>query len=97
MALTTIQINLADAMQQTATALLTEQSRMKALTAMWVTEGMNGITDEDLQALASFAHVTVAELAAAKTAMDAIVTSIGDYVVGANATKLVKIVGNLPH
>ena len=97
MALTTIQTNLADAMQQTATALLTEQSKMKAITAMWVTEGMTGITDEDLQALASFAHVTAAELAAAKTAMDAIVTSIGDYAVGTNATKLVKIVGNVPH
>src|SRR3990172_8015081 len=97
MALTTVQINLADAMQQTAQTLLSEQGKMKAITAMWVTEGMNSLTDADLQALASFAHVTVVELTAAKNAMDAVITTIGEYAAGTNATKLVRIVGNVPH
>lgn len=97
MALTTVQQNLADAMQETAMDLLVLQSKMKAITAMWVTEGMNSVLDADLQSLASFAHVTVSEMASAKSAMDAVVTTIGDYTAGANATKLVRIVGNVPH
>lgn len=97
MALTVVQKNLADAMQQTAQTLLTEQSKMKAITAMWVTEGMNALTDAELQELASFAHVTVTELTAAKNAMDAIITAVGEYTAGTNATKLVRIVGNVPH
>ena len=97
MTLTTVQTNLADAMQQQALELLIAKSRMNAITAMWVTEGMNALTDADLQALASFAHITVAELTAAKNAMDAILTTIGEYAAGTNATKLVRIVGNVPH
>jgi len=96
MAIKIVQQNLAMAMQKTAMELLALRGRMKVIKAMWVTEGMNALIDEDIQALGTFTHITIAELTAANNAMDAIATTVGEYDVGTNATKLVKIIENVP-
>ena len=57
---------------------------------------MATIVESDLQSLPEFAHVTVAELTAAKNAIDAINTTIGEYTAGTNAVKLMRIVRSVP-
>ena len=96
MARTQVQTNILDAMQQVAMQQLKLQNRMTDIVAMWGAESMATLLDADIQEIAGFAHVTVAELAAAKNAMDTINTAIGGYVAGTPAIKLLRIVNNLP-
>ena len=93
---TQVQQNIMDAMQQAAIKQLELQNSMTALVAMWTAESLNTLTDADIQSLASFAHVTAAELAAAKNGMDTITAAIGGYVSGTPAIKLLRIVNNIP-
>jgi predicted AAA+ superfamily ATPase len=96
MAISNVQQNILTAMQQTAKAQLVLQNTMVELVAMWTAESMPQVTDADLAGLAEFAHVTAAELAGAKNAMDTISTAIGAYAAGTPATKLLKIVNSVP-
>jgi hypothetical protein len=72
------------------------KNRVAVAVAMFPAENMGQITDADLQAYPEFAHVTVQELTAAKNALDAINTAIGEYVAGSNATKLMRVVRRVP-
>jgi hypothetical protein len=54
------------------------------------------VADVDIQAITGFAHVTASELQAAKGALDTLATTIGEYTAGTPATKLIKIVPNIP-
>lgn len=96
MAITNIQVNILDAMQRVALQQLELQNEMTSLVAMWTAESINALTDADIQTLPSFAHVSAAELQAAKNAMDTINTAIGGYVAGTPAIKLLRIVNNIP-
>ena len=91
-----VQKNILSKMQQAATQQLALQNTMTELVAMWTAESINSLTDADIQSLAEFGHVTAAELAAAKNAMDTIVTAIGTYSAGTPATKLLRIVNSVP-
>jgi hypothetical protein len=92
-----VQQNVLSEMQHIATEQLAMKNRLEAVVAMWGAESMATLTDADLAALAEFAHVTAAELAAAKNGMDEISTAIGAYAAGTPATKLLRIVLTVPH
>ncbi len=92
-----VQQNILTEMQSIATTQLNLKSRLEAIVAMWAAESMADLTDADLQELAEFQHVTAQELAASKNAMDAIATAIGAYAAGTPATKLLRIVMQVPH
>jgi len=96
MALTTVQQNLVSAMQASAEEILSLKGVMEAIVAMYASEGMTSITDEDLQMYAPFAHITAVELTAAKNAYDDLKTALGGYIGGEAAYKLMKIVGKVP-
>ena len=95
-ALLPVQQNVASEMQSLAEDILVIKNRIAVAVAMYGAEGMTTLADVDLQALSTFAHVTVAELTAAKNALDAINTEIGEYVAGTNATKLMRIALRVP-
>jgi len=96
MALTAVQQNLVSAMQASAEEILSLKGVMEAIVAMYASEGMTAITDEDLQIYDPFAHITVNELTAAKNAYNDLKTALGGYVGGEAAYKLMRIVGKVP-
>ena len=96
MPLTNVQQNVAVAIRQKALAILEIKNSLSVLTQMYATENMAALVDADYAALNEFSNVTVAEMTAAKNALDAINTAIGDYTVNTNATKLTKIMNVVP-
>jgi predicted lipoprotein len=96
MALNNIQQNLVSEMQAIAEELMPIKNRLALIKAMFLAEGMAQLTDADLQALAPFAHITVAELVAAKNAIEEINTTMGEYVAGSATTRLMKILSRVP-
>lgn len=96
MPLTSVQQNLATAMQESAEELLNIKNRLAVIGAMFLAEGMANISEADLQALAPFSHVTVNELVNAKNALGEVNTALGEYVAGSAATRLMRIVGRVP-
>jgi hypothetical protein len=95
-ALIPVQQNIATEIQTLAQDILVIKNRLAISVAMFGAEGMASLADADLQALPEFAHVTVQELTAAKNALDAINTAVGEYVAGTNATKLMRVVLRVP-
>ena len=92
-----VQQNILDAMQQKAISLLRDRSTLLYITQMWSNESLTTLEDIDIQSLSSFAGVTKTEALAAKQAMDAILTALGDPgTVGTNAYKLLKLANNIP-
>ena len=96
MALTKIQTNIIDRMSDIALLQLRLMEDYTNIVQMYGAENVGSVTQEDLSTLAELAHVTPAELTAAKNAMDSLVTALGGYAVGSAATKLSKIVKTLP-
>jgi hypothetical protein len=96
MALTKIQTNIIDRMSDVALLQLRLMEDYVNIVQMYQTEGVANVTVEDIATLPELAHVTPQELTLAKGAMDALVTAMGGYVVNSPATKLSKIVKNLP-
>ena len=96
MALTTVQKNVLDELQQLAVISIALKSRLRNVVEMYGNESINQLFDADVQELDSFKHVTVAELQGAKNALDTIATAIGEYTAGTPATKLLKVVPNIP-
>lgn len=96
MAISNVQKNVASKMQTIATKILQVKNSLSVVVAMYTAEGMTTLTDADYAGLEEFAHVTVAEMTAAKNALDAINTTIGDYAAGTNATKLMRIINTVP-
>jgi len=91
-----VQKNVASEIQALALDILKIKNRLAVAVAMYAAEGMATLTDADYAELSELAHVTVAEMTAAKNALDAINTSIGEYTVGTNATKLMRVVNVVP-
>ena len=96
MAMQNVQKNVASEIQSIANDILEIKNRLAVVVAMYVAENMGQLTDADYAALAELAHVTVAEMTAAKNSLDTINTAIGDYVVGTPATKLMRIINHVP-
>ena len=96
MPLTTVQKNVLDELQTLAIISISLKSRLRNVVEMYGNEGISQLTDADVQELDSFKHITVSELQGAKNGLDAIATVIGEYVAGTPATKLLKIVPNIP-
>lgn len=96
MALNHIQTNIIDRMSDIALLQLRLMEDYAAIVQMYGAEDIGSVTQEDLNTLAELSHVTPVELTSAKNAMDNIQTVLGGYAVGTNATKLSKIVKNLP-
>lgn len=91
-----VQKNVASEMQALATDLLKIKNRLAVAVAMYASEGMASLTDDDYAELAELAHVTVAEMTAAKNALSEINTALGEYTVGTAATKLMRVVNVVP-
>ena len=96
MALTKIQTNIIDRMADVALKQLQLMDDYNSIVQMYQAESVANILDADMLTLPELAHVSVAELTAAKGAMDTLVTALGGYAGGTPATKLSKIVKNLP-
>jgi len=96
MAATNAQKNILDAMQRVAIQQLQLREDMITLVVMYTNEGIATMLEENVQALADFTGVTISELVAAKGAMDALITSLGDLTAGTNAYKLLKLANNVP-
>ena len=92
-----VQTNVLDALQQKAILLLNIRASLVYISAMWINEGLVNLTDADIQTLSTFAGVTATEALAAKGAIDAIVTAMGDpATAGSNAYRLLKLANNIP-
>jgi len=92
-----VQQNILDAMQQKSISLLRDRNTLLYITQMWSNESLASLADIDIQLLSSFAGVTATEALAAKQAMDAILTTLGDPgTAGTNAYKLLKLANNIP-
>ena len=92
-----VQTNVLDGLQQKSMLLLNIRASLIYISSMWVNEGLVNLTDADIQMLTTFTGVTATEALAAKGAIDAIVTAMGDPAVGGtNAYRLLKLANNIP-
>jgi hypothetical protein len=92
-----VQTNVLDGLQQKSMLLLNIRASLIYISSMWVNEGLVNLSDADIQELSTFKGVTATEALAAKQAIDAIVTSMGDpATAGSNAYKLLKLANNIP-
>ena len=96
MAINKIQTNIIDRMSDLALQQLRLMEDYTNIVQMYGAESIASVSDIDMQTLPELAHITAAELTAAKNAMDILVTALGGYAAGTPATKLSKIVKNLP-
>jgi len=96
MAINKIQTNIIDRMSDLALQQLRLMEDYTNIVQMYTTEGIAQLTDADMLTLPELAHVTIAELTAAKNGMDSLVTTMGGYAAGSVATRMAKIVKNLP-
>ena len=96
MALTNVQKNVLDEMQNLAKEIIAIKTRARNVVEMYSNEGLGSLTDADIQSLTSFEGVTAVELQQAKTSLDTVSTAIGEYVVGTPATRLLRICDNIP-
>jgi len=91
-----VQKNVASEIQTLATDMLKIKNRLAVAVAMYASEGMASLTDADYAELAELAHVTVAEMTAAKNALNETNTALGEYTVGTAATRLMRVVNVVP-
>lgn len=96
MAMLNVQKNVASEMQSLASEMLKIKSRLAVAVAMYAREEMATLADADYAALPELAHVTVAEMTAAKNALNEINAALGEYTAGTAATRLVRIVNVVP-
>jgi len=91
-----VQKNVASEIQTLASDMLKIKTRLALAVAMYASEGMATLTDADYAELAELAHVTVAEMTAAKNALNEINTALGEYTTGTAATRLMRVVNVVP-
>jgi len=96
MAINKIQTNIIDRMADLALQQLRLMEDYVNIVQMYGAEGVANLTDADIATLPELSHVTIAELTGAKNAMDTLVTALGGYATNTPATKLSKIMKNLP-
>ena len=91
-----VQKNVASEMQAIATDILRLKNRLAVVVAMYGAESMATLTDADYAELSELAHCTVAEMNAARAALNDINTALGEYVAGTAVTRLMRIVNVVP-
>lgn len=91
-----VQKNVASEIQTLAGDMLRIKTRLAVAVAMYASENMASLTDADYAELAELAHVTVAEMTAAKNALNEINTALGEYTTGTAATRLMRVVNVVP-
>jgi len=96
MAMLNVQKNVASEMQAIAADILKIKNRLAVAIAMYASESMAQLTDADYTTLPELAHVTVAEMTAAKNALAEISTALGEYTTGTAAMRLMRIVNAVP-
>lgn len=96
MAMMNVQKNIASAMQELAEVILAAKNGMAIVIAMYASEDMAQLTDADYAELAELAHVTVAEMTAARNAFNEINATMGEYVAGTAVTRLMRILKAVP-
>lgn len=95
MAANTVQTNVLDRLQRECLSVLVGRNAWIYIVGMWSPEGVSALTDDEISAI--FPGKTQAEALAAKNALDAILTALGDpTVTNSNANKLMKFLGNIP-
>jgi hypothetical protein len=96
MAMQNVQKNLAARMQTLAIDLIAIKTSLAVTIAMYAAENMATLTDADYAELAEFAHVTVAEMTAAKNALSEANVTLGEFVPGSVVTRLMRIINVVP-
>jgi hypothetical protein len=96
MSMNTVQQNVASAAQQLAEQLVAIKPDLEGVTAMYTSEGLGNLQDSDYAELPELAHVTVSEMGNAIGAMNAVLTTLGDFAGGENAYKLLRICHIVP-
>ena len=96
MAMLNVQKNVASGIQSLAADMLKIKNRLAVAVAMYASESMAQLTDADYTTLPELAHVTVAEMTAAKNALAEISTALGEYTTGTAAMRLMRIVNAVP-
>lgn len=96
MSMNNTQKNVASEIQRIAAELISIKSRLTTLSSMYANEGMGALVDADFAELAEFAHVTATEFQAAGGALVNVNTTLGDFSVGTNVSKLLRIVTAVP-
>jgi len=83
-------------MQSLAVDLIAIKTGLSVTIAMYAAENMATLTDADYQELAEFAHVTVAEMTAARNALSEANVTLGEFVPGSVVTRLMRIINVVP-
>jgi hypothetical protein len=96
MAMLNVEKNVASEMQAIAADILKIKNRLAVAVAMYASENMATLADADYAALPELAHVTVAEMTAAKNALNEINAALGEYTVGTTTTRLMRVVNVVP-
>lgn len=92
----TVQKNIVDKMSNVAALQLKLMGDFNSLLQMYAAENIGALTNVEMAELPELAHVSAAELQAAKGAMDTLFTALGNYAVGTPSAKLSKIIKNVP-
>lgn len=93
MAMTAQEQNIISDVMNLSQEALDLQTAIQRLRARWdQNDVFNQVTDQELGEIATFAHLTISEVANAIGALDDINTVLGDYVTG-EAVNLVKMKG----
>lgn len=93
MALSAQNSNFISELQQKAETILTLQRDIDLMIARWNQNDMfNILTDQDIQAVPAFAHLTKSEVSNAVNAITAVTTALGDLDDG-EAVDLLKLKG----
>jgi hypothetical protein len=93
MALTDQNSNFISNLTSLGEQLLAQQRTIDLMIAQWAQNGMfEALTDEDIQAIPAFAHLSKSEVANAINAITAVTTALGDLSTG-QAVNLLKLKG----
>lgn len=93
MALTTQNSNFISELMQMGAALLDQQREIDLMIARWNQNDMfNTLTDQDIQAVSTFAHLSKSEVSNAINAITAVTTALGNLSDG-QAVNLLKLKG----
>ena len=96
MAMQNVQKNIASRMQSLAIDLIAIKTGLSVTIAMYASENMAQLTDADYAELAEFAHVTVAEMTAARNALSEANVTLGEFVPASVITRLMRIINVVP-
>lgn len=96
MAVTKLQANIIDKVADISLKILSALEEVPTIAQYFSAEGIANLTIEDMSTLPELAHMTPAELAAARNALSELYTAGGGYATGTIMTRLSKVTKNLP-